>query len=176
MRWIRSAAAVAVITAIAVAGVSLADSSGGNSPKAKSAATKRGPRGKTGKTGPRGPQGPEGPAGPAGAGTGYSTTEADARFLRRTITIINSATVNVGTFGGTTANCPSGYEAIGGGVAPQNVLTMQVTESAPRIDNSDPFVLANGQHSAGTGWIGFAVNNAGVAQTVKVVAVCAAVG
>jgi hypothetical protein len=67
MRWIRSAAAIAVITAVTVAGVSIADSSGGNSPKAKASATKRGPRGKTGKTGPRGPQGPEGPAGAAGA-------------------------------------------------------------------------------------------------------------
>jgi hypothetical protein len=56
MRWMRSAAVIAVITAVVVAGVSLADSSGGK-PEAKASAAKRGPRGKTG---PRGPQGPEG--------------------------------------------------------------------------------------------------------------------
>lgn len=70
MRGIRAALTVALITAVTVAGVSLADSSGdGTSSKAKAEAAaqgKRGPRGKTGPAGPRGPQGPEGPAGANG--------------------------------------------------------------------------------------------------------------
>jgi hypothetical protein len=71
MRGIRAALTVALITAVSVAGVSIAESSGDGTfskAKAKAAAQgKRGPRGKTGPAGPRGPQGPEGPAGPAGA-------------------------------------------------------------------------------------------------------------
>ncbi len=69
MKWMRSALAVALITAVTVAGVSLASAGDGSSStaKAKAAAGKRGPRGKTGPAGPRGPQGPEGPAGAAGA-------------------------------------------------------------------------------------------------------------
>jgi hypothetical protein len=61
---------VALITAVSVAGVSLAESSGdgtSSNAKADTAQAKRGPRGKTGPAGPRGPQGPEGPAGANGA-------------------------------------------------------------------------------------------------------------
>jgi hypothetical protein len=70
MKGMQSALTVALITAVTVAGVSLADSSGeGSSSKEKANASqsKRGPRGKTGPAGPRGPQGPEGPAGANGA-------------------------------------------------------------------------------------------------------------
>jgi hypothetical protein len=70
MKGMQSALTVAVITAVTVAGVSLAESSGDGSSskeKAKASQSKRGPRGKTGPAGPRGPQGPEGPAGANGA-------------------------------------------------------------------------------------------------------------
>jgi hypothetical protein len=70
MKGMQSALTVALITAVTVAGVSLADSAGGGSSakdKAKASQSKRGPRGKTGPAGPRGPQGAEGPAGANGA-------------------------------------------------------------------------------------------------------------
>jgi len=68
MKALRVALCAAVVTALTVAGVSLADNSGGGgSSKAGAAAEKRGPRGKTGPAGPRGPQGPQGPPGAAGA-------------------------------------------------------------------------------------------------------------
>jgi len=73
-------------------------------------------------------------------------------------------------------SCPSGYQAIGGGVSPLNVLSMQVTESGPLVEGADPFTLSNGQHGAGTGWIGFARDTSGSAQSTKVIAVCSPTG
>jgi len=67
LSWLRIALCAAVIAAVTVTGVSIAESSGDpSSPKATAAAGKRGPRGKAGPAGPRGPQGAEGVAGANG--------------------------------------------------------------------------------------------------------------
>jgi hypothetical protein len=63
MNGMRAALVAAVITALVVAGVSLAETKSTTSPKADTAAK----RGKRGPAGPRGPQGAEGPVGPTGA-------------------------------------------------------------------------------------------------------------
>jgi hypothetical protein len=152
MRWIRSAAAIAVITAVAVAGVSLADSSGGsNAPKAKASAGKRGPRGKTGKTGPRGPQGPEGPAGAAGL-------QGPAGAVS-TVRMRTGAQFNVprNSFAGGDVNCLAGERATGGGVyALSNVYFPAVVASYPL---PNPTAGTPNNDITPTGWHVWVSNN-----------------
>ena len=104
--------------------------------------------------------------------TFYTRNESDARYLRGTITVTARSGVNPGHFGGTRANCPAGYEATGGGVSPDNALTMVVTVSEPVVKNTPMGQLPPGQHAAATAWIGFARNNATTAGAVTVIAVC----
>lgn len=161
MRGIRAALTVALITAVTVAGVSLADSSGdGTSSKAKAEAAaqgKRGPRGKTGPAGPRGPQGAEGPAGapgprgadgaqgPAGS-VSSATMRTGAQFL-----------VNRNSFEDGQANCLAGERATGGGVFPvSNVYFPSVVASFP-LPNPGSGTPNNGVTP--TGWQVWVSNN-----------------
>jgi Collagen triple helix repeat (20 copies) len=161
-------------------------SPGATAAKAKSKRGKTGPRGRTGKTGRAGPQGPQGPAGPRGTtgsrgptgttgsrgATGPKGTTGSSGVVGE-ITVVATVSVTNGTFGSTAANCPAGYEAIGGGVDLNNVLTMVVTESTPRIAGGRPISLAAGQHGAANGWEGSAVNNGPTPQAMAVTAICA---
>jgi hypothetical protein len=107
----------------------------------------------TGLTGPRGATGSSGVVGE--------------------ITVVAPTTVGNGTFGSAVATCPSGYEAIGGGVDLNNVLTMVVTESTPRIAGNRPIGMAAGQYGPATAWQGAAVNNGPTPQSIAVTAICA---
>jgi hypothetical protein len=93
-------------------------------------------------------------------------------FLRGTITVVRSNTVATATFGTAQADCPAGYQATGGGVAPENVISMQVTESSPVINGTDIDLVAAGQHVAATGWYGAVLNNSGTTKHITVAAVC----
>ena len=79
-------------------------------------------------------------------------------------------------FGGATVNCPTGYQAIAGGVDPENVFTEVVTSSAPFADGLRTLSLSDGQHSAATGWQGFIRDNDTTPKTGKVSVVCAPIG
>jgi hypothetical protein len=153
---------------------------------AKSTRGKTGPRGKTGKAGktgktgavgpagPRGPEGATGATGPRGlTGTTGPKGPTGSSGVVGEITVVATATVTNGTFGSTVADCPSGYEAIGGGVDLNNVNTMLVTESTPRIGGTRPILLAAGQHGTADAWQGAAVNNGTTPQSMAVTAICA---
>jgi len=93
-------------------------------------------------------------------------------FLGDTITVVTSASVNNGTFGATSVDCPAGYTAVGGGVDPNNVFTMQVTSSNPLIQGTRTLLTADGQGGAATGWWGAVLNNSGATATFKVAVIC----
>jgi len=96
-------------------------------------------------------------------------------FLRDTVTVVVEDTVGAPNPTHETANakCPDGYQAIGGGVDNENVLTEMVTASGPTIGNQRPLDVAPGQHGAANGWFGAVRNESGVASEMKVVVICA---
>ncbi len=142
-----------------------------------------GPAGADGATGPRGPQGDTGPAGPTGAtgptgpqgvpGTSVDTTQV----LGRTLTVVASTTVGLQGFGSAAASCPTGYEAVGGGVDVSNLLVNVVTASGPTFDGVRLSSTADGPHGAANGWLGAMRNDSTTAMaTLKVVVICAKAG
>jgi hypothetical protein len=101
----------------------------------------------------------------------------DARYLRSTVTVTTkSAGIPLGDSGGATATCPTGMQAIGGGVDPSSVLNRVVTGSMPVVGGLNPGQLADGQHGPATAWRGFANNNADAGSTVTVSVICAPIG
>jgi hypothetical protein len=126
---------------------------------------------------PAGPRGPQGPTGTVDTSSFYTKTQSDARFLRGTITVVAHSTIAGSTFDEARANCPSGYEAVGGGVDPSNVATMSVTNSSPNIENTPRMsTLPNGNHAAATGWIAWVRNESATAGTIGVAAICSPLG
>lgn len=117
---------------------------------------------------------------PAGAHVGGTVNhlwehlkpKADARYLQNTKTVVVSDTVNDGTFDTAIANCPVGWQAVGGGVDPNNVLTMHVTSSNPVIQGTRTLLTPDGENGQATGWMGAVVNESGAAATYKVSVIC----
>ena len=117
---------------------------------------------------------------PAGAHVGGTVNhlwdhlkpKADARYLQNTKTFVVSGTVNNGSFDTAIANCPVGWQAVGGGVDPNNVLTMDVTSSNPVIQGTRTLLTPNGENGRATGWLGAVTNNSGSAATFKVAVIC----
>jgi hypothetical protein len=132
----------------------------------------------SGPAGPQGPQGPAGATGPAGpAGTVdttqfYKKTESDARYLRRTQTIVSSISVPAASAESLSVNCGSGFEALGGGVdADDPGLTIRA--SGPTIAGTRLFSTSDGQRAAATGWRATYDNTSASAKTVKIAVICA---
>jgi len=123
-----------------------------------------------------GPAGPIGPTGVVDTSQFYTKAQADARFLRGTVTVVASGTVTSGSFGSATATCPVGSQVVGGGVEPNNVLTMGVSASYPVVDGTALISQTDGQHGPATAWRAFVVNSSGADAPIKVVAVCAPIG
>jgi hypothetical protein len=102
-------------------------------------------------------------------------------YLRRTVTEVAFSNVASGTFNNADAMCPAGYEAVGGGVFPGNVLDMTVTGSGPLLSDvaaaRGEFDFGSpGKHAYADGWRVFAVNNGGTTQQLAVAAICAQIG
>lgn len=115
------------------------------------------------------PAGPVGPVGPQGI-QGIQGIPGPVN----TVTVVaSSGLIAPSSFGGATAQCPAGMKAIGGGPDLENVLTMVMTASFPLVNNTNAFVLPDGQHPAATAWRAFARNNGAANASFKVVAVCA---
>lgn len=136
-----------------------------------------GPVGATGSQGPQGDTGAEGPTGATGpqgpAGTSVDTT----MVLGRTLTVVGSGSVTPNNFLIVSVACPSGYEAVGGGVDVGNVLSLVVTSSGPTYGGSRLLFAADGQRPAATGWLGAVRNNdAATTYAMKVAAICAKSG
>ena len=139
-----------------------------------------GPQGPTGATGPQGPQGATGPEGPTGATgpQGPAGTSVDtSAVLGRTVTVVGSGTVTPGNFQIVSVACPSGYEAVGGGVDVGNVLNLVVASSSPTYGGSRLLFAADGQRPAATGWLGAVRNNdPTTTYAMKVAVICAKSG
>jgi hypothetical protein len=91
--------------------------------------------------------------------TPYSKQESDARYLRGTITEVRSFKLGEGSAETTSkqVSCPSGYQAIGGGVDPANTLYDKVSASTPTFDGKRPEqFIGQGDHQEGpaNGWFG----------------------
>jgi len=91
------------------------------------------------------------------------------------VTVVTSASIGAGTFGSAVAICPANHYAIGGGVDLENVLTMVVTQSTPRIGGTRIQLIADGQYGAPDSWQGAAVNNSAGTLSIKVGVICAPV-
>ena len=137
----------------------------------------QGAQGDTGPAGPTGPQGPQGDTGPTGpqgpAGTSVDTTQV----LGRTVTVVASTSVTPNNFGSVSVSCPTGYEAVGGGVDTGSFLLMSVTSSGPTYNGARLLFETDGQHAAATGWLaGFRNNDTATTFTAKVAVICAKSG
>ncbi|RDH82445.1 MAG: hypothetical protein DIZ80_09135 [endosymbiont of Galathealinum brachiosum] len=104
-----------------------------------------------------------------------SVTALEGAAAITIITVVGSTSINDGTFGCAIARCPVSHPvATGGGVAPQNVLTMIVTQSSPRINDAAVNTLtADGEYGSPDGWQACAVNNSGSVHQLVATAVCA---
>jgi Collagen triple helix repeat (20 copies) len=116
MRSARYTIAAAVVAALCVTGVSLAQG-GSRSPRratARAAKVIRGPRGRPGARGPQGPIGPAGPAGPAGARGATGAQGPAGPGLHKFVGVVAPAGTRATliNFGGVSidAGCPSGNE------------------------------------------------------------------
>ena len=90
-------------------------------------------------------------------------------------TWVDSAEITSGSFGGANIPCPAGRETLGGGIDPDNALTMSVTSTAPLFGGGSIFLAQqpDGTAAAPVGWSGFARNDDNVSKFVKVAAICA---
>lgn len=104
---------------------------------------------------------------------GHIKPKADARYLQNTKVVVVSDTALNAQHETQVAACPAGWQAIGGGVDPNNVLTMQITASGPMVQDVRPLSLADGTHGSANAWWGAVVNNSGSSATFKVAVICA---
>lgn len=102
-------------------------------------------------------------------------------FLQETVTVYVTKSVPNASFSTAIAACPVGYQAVGGGVDPSNVFSMEVTSSGPTIREfvsgeevqRRPLEITEGQHGVAGGWYAAVKNETGSLATMKVVAICA---
>lgn len=110
----------------------------------------------------------------------YTQGEADARYLRGTIVINKtiSGPIAPNTFVTGKVECPTGFQAIGGGVNPRNVLQAKVSVSAPLIGGEEPQLKPDGQYGPSTGWFGAISTQGAAAATSGAVlqVICAPIG
>lgn len=161
MNGMRGAIIAAILTALVVAGIAVADTTGGKRPTADSAA-KRGKRGPAGPRGPQGPIGPAGPAGPAGVpGAPGPPGDPGAPGAPGITTVTMRSgptfTVNRNGFNVGDASCLAGERATGGGAFPvTNVFFPNVVASYP-LPNPSSGVPNTG--ITPTGWEVWVANN-----------------
>jgi Collagen triple helix repeat (20 copies) len=178
MRKIRSVILVGAAAAVVVAGVAYA-SSGHEAVAVKSAAAKpnakrgkRGPRGPRGPRGAKGPAGPQGPAGPEGPqGTTGPAGPAGA-FTTANLVQVSGPTATLCPLGAgdcaaglSTAGCPAGAVAVGGGWDWESGKT-------PPYYVDTPYSRGNG----GTWSVIMANLDTTGSQTFRAYAVCARTG
>jgi hypothetical protein len=91
------------------------------------------------------------------------------------VTVVAAGTAPAGSFGVERVLCPAGMIAVGGGIDMDNVLTMQVTSSAPSFPGAQARLIQRpvGANPAPIGWQATALNNAGSSQGFKVAVICA---
>lgn len=143
-------------------------------------------------TGPKGLQGPQGVKGETGdkgdkGDTGtvdtsnfYTKGQSDGRYLQSTVTVVKTIAnpVDAGSYAGAFVECPSGYQAIGGGVDVNQIWYGKVSSSNPTFGGNRMFTQPDGQQGPATGWFG-AVTMQGTTvagSEAKVAVICAPIG
>ena len=86
----------------------------------------------------------------------FTKAESGARYLGGTIVINKtvSGPLEKGKFVTGKVECPPGYQAIAGGVNPENVLQAKVSVSGPLINGKEPQLEPDGQYGPSNGWFG----------------------
>lgn len=138
------------------------------------------PAGPQGSQGVKGDKGDKGDTGTVDTSNFYTKGASDGRYLRSTVTVVKTiaATVAADSYGGTSVDCPSGYQAIGGGVDVNQIYYGKVSSSNPTFGGARTYTESDGQHGPATGWFG-AVTTQGTttsASDAKVVVICAPIG
>lgn len=110
----------------------------------------------------------------------YSQSQSNARFLRGTVTVVATIrAIAADDFASAVALCPAGYQAVGGGVDPDNIFYGKVSSSGPWIDGARALSASAGQHNPATGWMGAVTtegSTVGSGGPSVVVAICAPIG
>jgi hypothetical protein len=110
----------------------------------------------------------------------YTKAESDGRYLRNTVVVVKTLANAVAkdNFETGTVECPSGYQALSGGVDPNGVFYGKVSASAPMINGKRTEQTADGQYGPATGWF-LAVTTQGTTtgtEVVKMAVVCSPLG
>lgn len=110
----------------------------------------------------------------------YSKGESDGRYLRGTVTVVKTiaASVASGSFVTGEVKCPSGYQAVGGGIDPNGVFFGKVSATGPLINGARPVLTPDGQYGPANGWFA-AVTTEGASSgvsAVKMAVVCSPLG
>ncbi len=117
----------------------------------------------------------------AGTLSSFATkTEVKRRYLGSTVVVNKTiaAPLNENAFAVGSVSCPSGFQAIAGGVVPSNVFYVKVSSSGPQIGGKEAAQQPDGQSGPATGWTG-SVTTQGApagAELAKIQVVCAPIG
>lgn len=117
----------------------------------------------------------------AGTLSNFATkNEIKGKFLGPTVVVNKTivAPLAKDAFATGSVSCPTGYQAIAGGVTPSNIFYVKVASSGPQIGGKEAYQQPDGQTGPATGWTG-AVTSEGAttgAELAKVQVVCAAIG
>ena len=103
----------------------------------------------------------------------YSKTQANSRYLRGTISEVKTVAVSSSNYNFDHVSCPTGYQAVGGGVDVGSFSYMAVMDSSPWYVSDTAWTLSDGLNAAATGWFGGASNVDTVSRSFKIVAICA---
>lgn len=125
------------------------------------------PKGSAGPPGAQGPQGAKGDTGPAGP-------VDTSKLLGKTLTVVKTESVASGGVDIQSVDCPSGYEATGGGVDGDAFLIVRA--SNPKVAGNRTFLTPDGAQAAATGWFVTVYNNSVATATWKIAVVCAKIG
>ena len=125
------------------------------------------PKGSAGPPGAQGAQGAKGDTGPAGP-------VDTSKLLGKTLTVVKTESAASGGVDIQSVDCPSGYEATGGGVDGDAFLIVRA--SNPKVAGNRTFLTPDGAQAAATGWFVTVYNNSVATATWKIAVVCAKIG
>jgi hypothetical protein len=87
-------------------------------------------------------------------------------------TVVGMEDAPAGSFDVKRVTCPAGKVALGGGIDMDNVISMQVSSSAPIISGDRLIQRLDGTNPAPEAWQASALNTAGASQNFKVAVIC----
>lgn len=101
--------------------------------------------------------------------------KADTRYLQNSkVWVSASQTVNASSTKTADANCPAGWQAVGGGIDFNSGASadVRVVVSAPIIEGDNMVAASTGRNPAATGWRVQVANDVGVSYTFVVGVIC----